>query len=54
MVFNRRWVATFGFVAAEFPALRRSLVKLLIIGRRINVGWNGDERTVRVKDPTAR
>ena len=54
MVFNRRRVATFGFVAAEFPAIRKSFVRLLNIGHRSDAGWNGNERKVRVKDPTTR
>jgi len=54
MVFNRRRVATFGFVAAELPALRKAFVKLLNIGHRSDAGWSCDERKVRVKDPTTR
>jgi hypothetical protein len=54
MVFTRRRGATFGFVAAEFPALRKAFVKLLNIGHRGDAGGNGDERKVRVKGPTTR
>ncbi len=54
MLFNRRRVATFALVAEEFVALASAWVKFLITGNGSDVGWNGDERKVRVKDLTTK
>ena len=54
MLFNRRRVATFALVAEEFVALASAWGKFLITGNGSDVGWNGDERKVHVKDLTTR